>query len=58
MHGKFLIVDRQTLETGSFNFTAAAEARNAENVLVLHDAALAQQLGSLCQDNAHKSEIG
>jgi phosphatidylserine/phosphatidylglycerophosphate/cardiolipin synthase-like enzyme len=43
MHDKFLIVDGQTLETGSFNFTAAAEARNAENVLVLHDAALAQQ---------------
>jgi phosphatidylserine/phosphatidylglycerophosphate/cardiolipin synthase-like enzyme len=45
MHDKFLIVDGRTLETGSFNFTGAAEARNAENVLVLHDAALAQQFG-------------
>jgi phosphatidylserine/phosphatidylglycerophosphate/cardiolipin synthase-like enzyme len=43
MHDKFLIVDGRTLETGSFNFLAAAEARNVENVLVLHDAALAQQ---------------
>jgi phosphatidylserine/phosphatidylglycerophosphate/cardiolipin synthase-like enzyme len=26
-----------TAETGRFNFTASAEARNGENVLVLHD---------------------
>ncbi len=37
MHEKFIIVDDQTLETGSFNFTAAAEWKNAENVLVIHD---------------------
>jgi phosphatidylserine/phosphatidylglycerophosphate/cardiolipin synthase-like enzyme len=27
--------------TGSFNFTAAAQAKNAENLLVIRDAALA-----------------
>ncbi len=37
MHDKFIIIDGTTLETGSFNFTEAAEKRNAENVLVLHD---------------------
>jgi phosphatidylserine/phosphatidylglycerophosphate/cardiolipin synthase-like enzyme len=37
MHDKFLIIDDITLETGSFNFTKAAETRNAENVLVIHD---------------------
>jgi phosphatidylserine/phosphatidylglycerophosphate/cardiolipin synthase-like enzyme len=37
MHDKFLIIDDKTLETGSFNFTKAAENQNAENVLVLHD---------------------
>lgn len=37
MHDKFIIVDDVTLETGSFNFTQAAENRNAENVLVVHD---------------------
>jgi phosphatidylserine/phosphatidylglycerophosphate/cardiolipin synthase-like enzyme len=37
MHDKFLIIDDITLETGSFNFTKAAENQNAENVLVLHD---------------------
>jgi len=37
MHDKFLIVDDATLETGSFNFTRAAEYENAENVLVIRD---------------------
>ncbi|HUY68791.1 MAG TPA: phospholipase D family protein [Alphaproteobacteria bacterium] len=37
MHDKFMIVDRRTLETGSFNFTRSAEDNNAENVLVVHD---------------------
>jgi phosphatidylserine/phosphatidylglycerophosphate/cardiolipin synthase-like enzyme len=34
-HNKIIIIDRQTLITGSFNFTKAAEERNAENLLVL-----------------------
>src|SRR5437764_723256 len=34
MHDKFIIVDGRTVETGSFNYTAAAERHNAENVLV------------------------
>jgi phosphatidylserine/phosphatidylglycerophosphate/cardiolipin synthase-like enzyme len=37
MHDKFIIVDGKTLETGSFNFTRAAEYENAENVLVVRD---------------------
>ena len=41
MHDKFIVVDGETVETGSFNFTAAAESHNAENVLVLDDATLA-----------------
>ena len=35
MHDKFLVIDHKTVETGSFNFTASAEHRNAENVLVI-----------------------
>jgi PLD-like domain len=38
MHDKFIIIDGITLETGSFNFTQAAENKNAENVLVIHGA--------------------
>jgi len=45
MHEKFIVVDGETVEEGSFNYTAAAESRNAENVLVLHDAAIAAQYG-------------
>jgi phosphatidylserine/phosphatidylglycerophosphate/cardiolipin synthase-like enzyme len=35
MHNKFIVVDEETVETGSFNYTHAATAANAENVLVL-----------------------
>jgi phosphatidylserine/phosphatidylglycerophosphate/cardiolipin synthase-like enzyme len=45
MHDKFIVVDGQEVETGSFNYTAGAEDRNAENVLVLHDPAMAQHYG-------------
>jgi phosphatidylserine/phosphatidylglycerophosphate/cardiolipin synthase-like enzyme len=34
-HNKIMIIDRETLITGSFNFTKAAEEKNAENMLVL-----------------------
>jgi phosphatidylserine/phosphatidylglycerophosphate/cardiolipin synthase-like enzyme len=36
MHDKFILVDGQTVELGSFNYTSAAEKKNAENVLVIH----------------------
>ena len=35
MHSKFIVVDGVTVETGSFNYTTAAEEHNAENVVVL-----------------------
>lgn len=36
-HNKVVIVDGRQVETGSFNFTGAAEKSNAENCLVLTD---------------------
>ena len=30
-----MIIDRSTLITGSFNFTKAAEEKNAENLLIM-----------------------
>jgi phosphatidylserine/phosphatidylglycerophosphate/cardiolipin synthase-like enzyme len=42
MHDKFVVVDGETVETGSFNYTGSAEKRNAENVIVLHDEAVAE----------------
>jgi len=35
MHDKYIIIDGKTVETGSFNYTASAERRNAENVIVI-----------------------
>lgn len=35
-HNKVIVIDRETVITGSFNFTKAAETRNAENLLILH----------------------
>ncbi len=43
MHNKVMIVDDQTVVTGSFNYTWSAEHRNAENLLVIHDPALAAE---------------
>ncbi|MEO6952614.1 MAG: phospholipase D family protein [Polyangia bacterium] len=40
-HNKVMIIDDEVVITGSFNFTAAAQKHNAENLLVLHDRALA-----------------
>jgi len=36
MHDKFMLIDDDILETGSFNYTKSAEEDNAENVLVIH----------------------
>lgn len=35
MHNKFMVIDRKMVELGSFNYTKAAEEKNAENVLVV-----------------------
>jgi phosphatidylserine/phosphatidylglycerophosphate/cardiolipin synthase-like enzyme len=37
MHDKFMIVDENAVELGSFNYTAAAENKNAENVFVVRN---------------------
>jgi phosphatidylserine/phosphatidylglycerophosphate/cardiolipin synthase-like enzyme len=38
-----MIVDGAVVITGSFNFTAAAQNRNAENLLVISDPTIAAQ---------------
>lgn len=35
MHNKYMIIDSQTIETGSFNYTKSAQHRNAENLIIL-----------------------
>jgi phosphatidylserine/phosphatidylglycerophosphate/cardiolipin synthase-like enzyme len=34
-HNKVMVIDGDTVITGSFNFTAAAEKSNAENLLIV-----------------------
>ena len=44
-HNKVMVIDGRTLVTGSFNFTAGAEERNAENLLILDSPELARLYG-------------
>jgi phosphatidylserine/phosphatidylglycerophosphate/cardiolipin synthase-like enzyme len=41
-HNKIMIIDKETVITGSFNFTKAAEEKNAENLLIIKDKKLAK----------------
>lgn len=45
-HNKVMVIDETLVITGSFNFTNAAENRNAENVLLLKSVELAQRYKS------------
>lgn len=40
-HNKIMVIDGQKVITGSFNFTKSAEEKNAENLLVIGDHAMA-----------------
>ena len=42
-HNKVMIIDNQTVITGSFNFTKAADTRNAENVVFICNNGIANQ---------------
>jgi phosphatidylserine/phosphatidylglycerophosphate/cardiolipin synthase-like enzyme len=42
-HNKIMIIDRDTVITGSFNFTRAAERNNAENLLIIQSKDLAKE---------------
>lgn len=37
MHNKYMVVDGNTVQTGSLNYSASAITRNAENVLLVQD---------------------
>lgn len=42
-HNKVIIIDHKIVETGSFNYTNAAEKNNAENCLIIKDSKLAEK---------------
>jgi phosphatidylserine/phosphatidylglycerophosphate/cardiolipin synthase-like enzyme len=56
-HNKIMIIDGQTIITGSFNFTKHAEEDNAENLLVIQDPALAEKYAANWKVHAAHSEI-
>ena len=41
MHHKVIVIDGQTVITGSFNFTKSADTANDDNLLVIHSPAVA-----------------
>jgi len=51
-----MVIDQRTVITGSFNFTKAAEEKNAENLLVISDAQLAAQYLKNWRTHAEHSE--
>jgi len=55
-HNKIMIIDGQTVITGSFNFTKQAEQSNAENLLVIRDKILADQYAANWRLHAAHSE--
>ena len=55
-HNKIMVIDSHTVLTGSFNFTKAAEANNAENLLVIQDADLAAKYTANWQAHLKHSE--
>jgi len=51
-----MIIDGETVITGSFNFTKASEEKNAENLLIIRDKALARRYLENWQQHAAHSE--
>jgi len=56
-HNKVMVIDAETVTTGSFNFTKAAEENNAENLLVIHDKKLAERYTKNWQEHARHAEM-
>jgi phosphatidylserine/phosphatidylglycerophosphate/cardiolipin synthase-like enzyme len=56
-HNKVMIIDGETVITGSFNFTKAAEESNAENLLVIRDRKLAERYTMNWQEHERYSEV-
>jgi phosphatidylserine/phosphatidylglycerophosphate/cardiolipin synthase-like enzyme len=56
VHNKIIIIDGEMIITGSFNFTKAAQEKNAENLLIIWDPALAAQYTQKWQAHAQHSQ--
>jgi phosphatidylserine/phosphatidylglycerophosphate/cardiolipin synthase-like enzyme len=56
-HNKVMVIDNQRVITGSFNFTKAAEEKNAENLLVIDDPSVASRYAANFQSHAAHSGV-
>jgi phosphatidylserine/phosphatidylglycerophosphate/cardiolipin synthase-like enzyme len=56
-HNKIVIIDGETIITGSFNFTKSTEENNAENLLVIHNRKLAERYIKNWLDHERHSEV-
>ena len=56
-HNKVMIIDGETVITGSFNFTKAAEENNAENLLVIRERKLAERYIKNWEEHERHSEV-
>ena len=56
-HNKVMVIDRETVVTGSFNFTKAAEEHNAENLLIVRSKELAREYIGNWEKHKGHSEV-
>jgi phosphatidylserine/phosphatidylglycerophosphate/cardiolipin synthase-like enzyme len=56
-HNKVMVIDGETVITGSFNFTKAAEDNNAKNLLIIHEKELASLYTRSWEEHAQHSEV-
>ena len=56
-HNEVMVIGGETVITGSFNFTKAAEENNAENLLVIGDRKLAERYTKNWQEHKKHSEV-
>ena len=52
-----MIIDAETVITGSFNFTKAAEENNLENLIVIHDKKLAERYTKNWREHGIHSDV-
>ncbi len=55
-HNKVMVIDGEIVVTGSFNFTKAAEEKNAENLLVIRDRKMASLYTRNWEEHERHSE--
>lgn len=55
-HNKIIIIDKEIVITGSYNFTNAAEEKNAENILIIKSPVISQDYLLNWQTHRNHSE--